>query len=188
LFFATRRIDLLAILCVLLLAPAAFPGQSPTPLQPLWDKPMDNIRAVRVSQSGDCAVVATLEHILLVSRSGRELWHWDFKKGNRFMSALNVAVAPDCDWLAVAGGASYRYTWIAHRNGTLIPIPTVDTPAGIAISHHGDLLAIGTGGGDVWLIRADGSTRWRQHLGYCCVQDLSFSADYQAILATRWAV
>jgi len=156
-------------------------------LKPHWEKQMKAIRAVRLSHSGDCVAVATLDRISLLARSGEELWHWEFSKGNRFMRALNVSVSPQCDWLAVAGDASYRYIWIAHRNGRLIPIRTNATPVGLAISHRGDLLAIGTGAGDVWLFDAGGKMRWRTKLGYCCVNVLNFSADDQVIVSSSWA-
>ena len=165
----------------------AFPAaQVPPSLQPVWREQIQNIRAVRLSESGNCVAVASLDRISLFSRTGRELWHWDFKKGNRFMTALNIAVSPNCDWLAVAGDPSYRYAWIAHRNGAMIPIRTADTPIGVAINHRGDLMALGTGGGDIWLVSSDGTKRTQHHFGYCCVEDVSFSSDDKAVLATRW--
>ena len=104
------------------------------------------------------------------------------------MTASRAAVSPDCEWVAVAGGESYRYTWIAHRDGRLIPLRTQATPVSIAISHHGDMLAIGTGGGDVFLFTSDGTLRWKQTLSYCCVEALQFSAEDQYIVSTDWGI
>ncbi len=170
-----------ALLSLLLQNPAA-------PLQPAWDMPVENVRSVALSQNGDCAAVVTLDRISLLNRSGKETWHWNFKSGNRFMTASRVAVSPRCDWIGVAGSESYRYTWIAHTNGRLIPLRTKDTPVSVAISHRGDMLAIGTGGGDVHLFKSDGTQRWQRTLTYCCVQALSFSADDQAIVSSDWGV
>ena len=158
-------------------------GQSSGSLQPLWDRPMNSVRSVALSQTGQCAVVATLERISLLNRSGKEIWHWEYRRGNRFMIASRVAVSPGCDWIAATGGASYRYTWIAQRNGRLIPLRTRATPVSIAVSHHGNMLAIGTGGGDVLLFNSDGTMRWQRILTHCCVQSLTFSEDDQAIVS-----
>jgi hypothetical protein len=176
------RLPLIALLSLLFFV-RSVAGQNSGPLQPVWDVPMTKVRSVALSQNGDCYSVVTLERISLFSRSGREIWHWDFKNGNRFMTASRVAVSPDCKWLAVAGRENYRYTWIAHRDGRMIPLRTKATPVSIAISHRGDMLAIGTGGGDVLLFNSDGTMRWQQTLTYCCVQALAFSADDQAIVS-----
>jgi hypothetical protein len=66
-------------------------------------------------------------------------------------------------------------------------IPSKATPLGIAISHHDNLFAIGTGGGDLSLYAADGRLRWKRVLmdGRVIAAEVSFSEDDKAIVVHR---
>ena len=140
-----------------------------------------------LAAGGSCAAVALKGAVVVIGATGKELWRWQFSNVNRFVAAQHVAVAPSCQFVAFVGDTSYRYAWIVHRNGTRVPISMRSTPLGVAISHAGDLVAIGTSANDVWLFDANGTLRWRTHLDKgCCVRELSFADDDCSVFVTSW--
>jgi hypothetical protein len=154
------------------------------PLQPAWELTLERpINGIALSSRGDCAAVTTEDAVVILDRTGRVLWRWDFKRTNRYMVAGRVAVSPSCEMVAFTGDASYRYTWIVHRSGHRIPIRTGVTPLGVAISHRGNLVVIGTSGNIVRLFTESGALRWKWALmAGCCVYALSFSDDDRAVV------
>jgi hypothetical protein len=166
-------------------AEARPPGNS---LQAVWELNLGKpINGIALSSRGSCVAIVTADEVDVRDRAGHPVWKWNFKSTNRYIVASNVAVSPSCDMVAFNGDFSYRYTWIAHRDGRRIPLRSKATPLGLAISHRGNLVAVGTGGGDLSLYVADGRLRWKRVLmnGYFIAADLSFSEDDGAIVVQR---
>src|SRR4029079_15355534 len=108
---------------------------------------------------------------------------------SRFLTAAAMAIAPNCDAVALTGNSGYRYTWIARRNGRRAAVRTANTPLGVAFDHLGEPIAIGTGGNEVLLSNTAGTVAWKTRLPHCCVaRDLAFSLDDQAIVVKAWGV
>ncbi|MBZ5534730.1 MAG: PQQ-like beta-propeller repeat protein [Acidobacteriia bacterium] len=163
-------------------------AQVPSPeksLQPLWELNLGKpIYGIALSSRGSCIAMATDDEVDVRDRTGHPVWEWNFRSMNRYIVAGRMAVSPSCDMVALNGDPGYRYTWIAHRDGRRMSIRSKSTPLGLAISHHDNLVAIGTGGGSLSLYAADGKLRWRRVLmdGAPIGADLSFSEDDKAIL------
>jgi hypothetical protein len=158
------------------------------PLRPDWER---NFKApitdIRVSSAGRCVAVSTSESIAVIDSAGRELWRWDFKTVNRFITAKKIAVSPKCDWVAFVGSPDYRYSWIVNRDGKRIPIKMEGTPLSIDINHAGNGVAIGTGAGLLFLYSFDGSLKWKldRRVGLP-IDEVSFASDDSAILISGY--
>lgn len=164
------------------MAEARPPGNS---LQAVWELNLGKrINGIALSSRGSCVAIATDDEVDVRDQAGHPLWKWNFRSANRYIVAGNVAVSPSCNMVAFNGDPSYRYTWIAHRDGRRIFIRSSATPLGLAISHRDNLVAVGTGGGDLSLYAADGRLRWKRVLmdGHFFVTELSFSEDDRAIV------
>jgi len=167
------------------MAEAPLPENS---MRAVWELNLGKpINGIALSSRGLGVAIVTADEVDVRDRAGRPVWKWNFRSMNRYIVASNVAVSPSCDMVAFNGDPSYRYTWIAHRDGRRIPLRSKATPLGLAISHRGNLVAVGTGGGDLSLYAADGKLRWKRVLmnGYFIAADLSFSEDDKAIVVQR---
>lgn len=140
--------------------------------------------SVALSENGHCAAVAGAGTLEVLDSSGQLMWRWDYGKTNRLITPRKLAVAPSCNTIAMAGSPSYRYTWFADRQGHRVFVHTTSTPLGVAFDHKSQLVAIGTGGGDVLLLARNGRLKWKIALedGSCCADHLSFSSDNRSIL------
>lgn len=128
------------------------------------------------------------DRFLVLDRNGKDLWHWDFRAGNRFLTATSVAIAPNCDWVAFVGDSSYRYAWIVRRRGAPTSIPFKATPLSAAISHGGDRLAIGDGANTLRLFSSEGKPLWNKLLEDVPIIDrVAFAQTDQAVMATAWS-
>jgi hypothetical protein len=155
------------------------------PLQAVWELNLGKrINGIALSSRGSCVAIATAEEIDVRDRAGHTIWKWIFKNTNHYIVASNVAVSPSCDMVAFNGDPSYRYTWIAHRDGRRMSIRSKATPLGLAISHRNNLVAIGTGAEVLSLYAPDGKLRWKRVLAdeRIIAAELSFSDDDKAIV------
>jgi hypothetical protein len=154
---------------------------------PVWTlDPIEQIVSTSVSSSGRCVAIATVEEVRVVSAEGRDLWRWEYRATNRFVSVNRVAISPSCRFIVTVGDPSYRYMWIVHQDGRRRSTGTRATPIGIAISHDGALIALGTGANEVRIYTADGALKSRTRLtAGCCANELIFSADDQNVFVTR---
>jgi hypothetical protein len=173
------------------IAPAsqALPAQtSRSSLLPAWERTLAaRITGIGVSSTGRCVAVSTSENIVVIDTAGRELWRWDFSKGNRFVTAEKISVAPKCDWVALVGNPDYRYIWIVHQNGRRIPIKSEGTPLSVDISHAGNGMAIGTGAGLLFLYSSNGTLKWKLNRGAVLpVDEVSFSNDDSTIMISGY--
>lgn len=140
--------------------------------------------AIALAANGHCVAIAGARRAEVLDIAGHPLWTWDFGRVNKFITAGGLAVSPNCDAIAMVGDSGYKYTWIADRHRRKTSIPTTSTPLGIAFSHDGQLVAVGTGGCDLLLISKSGDLKWKRvlHEGYCTVGKLSFTSDDQFIM------
>ncbi|HEY4960436.1 MAG TPA: hypothetical protein VII29_06240 [Terriglobales bacterium] len=135
------------------------------------------------SYDGSCIAIAGSSEAQVISRTGRTLWKWKFGAINRFIVAGSIAVSPACDAIALGGDSSYKYVWIAEKNGHKISLPFSSTPIGVAFSRDGKSVAVGTGSARLYLFTRDGKERWNtppDSVSY--PSDMSFSADGGFIL------
>jgi hypothetical protein len=190
---AVRPLAWIALL--LCLAVVAFGQTSPPPvpqLSPAWSNsyplgtpsPEQWRRATPAfSYDGSCLAIAGGSEAQVISRTGRTLWKWKFGAINRFIVAGSVAVSPACDAIAVGGDSSYKYVWIAEKNGRKISIPFPSTPLGVAFSRDGKSVVVGTGSARLYLFTRDGKERWSTPpYSVSYPSDISFSPDGGFIL------
>jgi hypothetical protein len=143
------------------------------------------ITAAALAPNGHCVAVAGVGAVDVLDTKGKTLWTWEYGKVNKFIVAGALAVSPRCDAIALVGSSSYKYTWVVSRQGFRVPIQTTSTPLGIAFSHDGESIALGTGACDLLLLGKSGSLKWKKVFkeGFCIFDELSFSADDKFILA-----
>ena len=168
-------------------------GPSPVPvLSPAWSAtvPLGNADPQRwrrakpaFSYDGTCIATAGNGEARVISSQGRTLWKWNYGAINRFIGAGSVVVSPPCDAIAIGGDSSYKYVWIAEKNGhkTFIPFPS--TPVGVAFSRDGKSLAVSSGSARLYLFTRDGKERWSTPpYSVGLSSDISFSPDGEFIL------
>jgi len=150
---------------------------------------MPSITATALAPNGRCVGVAGVGTVDVLDIEGKKLWSWEYGKLNKFIRAGGLAVSPACDEIALVGDSSYKYTWIVDRRGLRVPIQTTRTPEGIAFSHDGQLVALGTAGCDLLLIRKSGELKWKKTYsqGFCIFGDLSFSPADKFIMMQAWS-
>jgi hypothetical protein len=168
--------------------PALSSQSSYAELHPVWDRVMQaRITDIRLSSTGRCVAVSTDENIAVIDSAGRELWRWDFRKDNRYVLATKIAVSPNCDWVAFAGGQGYHYVWIVHRQGRRISIKTNGTPLCLDITHVGNRVVIGTGARDLLMLTSGGTRIWsREGDGFVPAQEVSIADDDSAIMISSY--
>lgn len=151
---------------------------------------MPAISAAALAPNGRCVAVAGVGRVDVLDIKGQKLWTWEYGKVNKFIAAGALAVSPTCDEVALAGDSGYKYTWIVGRHGPTVPIQTTSTPLGIAFSHDGEFIALGTGGCDLLLIGKSGGLKWKKtyNQGRCIFGDLSFSPADKFIMLQAWSV
>ena len=151
---------------------------------------MPAISAAALAPNGRCAAVAGVGRVDVLDMKGQKLWTWEYGKVNKFITAEALAVSPKCDEVALVGDSGYKYTWIVGRHGPRVPIQTTSTPLGIAFSHDGEFIALGTGGCDLLLIGKSGGLKWKKtyNQGRCIFGDLSFSPADKFIMLQAWSV
>jgi hypothetical protein len=147
---------------VVLAAASASPQDTPEAVL-LWERELSGkVINLDVSSDGQCVAVTTTTGIALLRTNGQLLWERPFL--NQWMAAsINtarqrpLAVAPRCRWVAVAGASNYRYVWLfGPRGQARAHIATPGTPEALAITHHGDILGIGTAAGHLLLANSNG--------------------------------
>jgi hypothetical protein len=168
--------------------PALASQSSYAELHPVWDRVMQaRITDIRLSSTGRCVAVSTDENIVVIDSAGRELWRWDFSKDNRYVLATKIAVSPNCDWVAFAGGQGYHYVWIVHRQGRRISLKTNGTPLCLDITHVGNRVVIGTGARDLLMLTSGGTRIWsREGDGFVPAQEVSIADDDSAIMISSY--
>jgi len=148
---------------VVLAAAPAWPQDIPEAVLS-WERELSGkVINLDVSSDGQCVAVTTTTGIALLRTNNELVWERPFL--NQWMAAsINtpverrpVAVAPRCRWVAVAGASNYRYVWLFGVHGQArAHIATPGTPEALAISHRGDVLAIGTAAGHLLFVNPRG--------------------------------
>lgn len=107
-----------------------------------------------------CIAVADATAVSVRAPDGRELWHWAYAKGSRYIAPEAVAVSRECDAVALVGDAGYKYTWIVQKSGRAAAATAPGTPMSAAFDASGQRVAIGTAAGRVMLVGLDGVPVW----------------------------
>jgi hypothetical protein len=180
----------------LILAGAAFAStalaeepRNPAPL--LWERKLDaKIERVVPSADGRCLAVATDSGVTVLDNSGRELWSREYRSISPWLKPETLqfqhrsevlAVAPHCSWIALAGDSSYRYVWIVGKHLSRSFQPK-GTPEAVAVSHKGDLVAVGTASDHIYLLDPRAQLLKDVSCDLCISSGLLFSPD-DALLA-----
>ncbi len=209
---ASRPAAVLAVLGALLCADSAHrvvAQQNPYPSQyqatgtltmrdltPGWTTPMiGDVVTAAVAADGSCVALVTQQpppgRILLIDRNGARAW--DVAPPQ--VITFPVAVAPNCAFVAfdasrdqdLRTGMPKGTVGLQRRGGPPVAIAVDGRPSSIAISHAGDLVAIGTEGRtNIFLASPDGRVvRTLQRFSATAPQ-LSFSADDGFIVVRGW--
>ena len=96
---------------------------------------------------------------------------------NPWLQAEHVAVAPGCAWVVASGTSGYRYVWAIGRKGARWHLATKGTPEGVEVSRAGDLVAIGTANGRIYLVSAPGEVLREVEFGWGVTSTIRFSGD-----------
>lgn len=162
-----------------------------------WEKRLaGRVRNFEFSSDGRYLAALTDKGIALLETSGRLLWELPYSsispwiRETDIFSTTTVAVAPKGQWVAVGGTINYRYVWVLDKRGRKQwYVKTTGTPQALAITRQGDLLAIGTAGGHVYLVSLHGKVLTDVKLAklgeIVIISALSFSADDAVLRTTR---
>lgn len=85
----------------------------------------------------------------------RRLWQLLVNPKGHYYNALSVAFSPDCSYIAFADTDHYKVHVVQRETG----VPALELElrsAPVSVAWHRDRLAIGTAGGDVYLLRLGG--------------------------------
>jgi hypothetical protein len=114
-------------------------------LTPAWTKTLaKGGRFLTAHEDGRCTLIDQNGAIEVLDEAGAMLWSWNYRKISRLIYPQETVVSPDCDAIAITGSATYKYTWLAERNGHSVSIGTMGTPSAVAFDHTGQHLLIGT--------------------------------------------
>lgn len=186
--YGDRRYDagmLKAFLAVLLFGLLGPGGRT---LLPTWEHDFrEDIVDVNIAPNGRCVGVATHDEVAIFDNAGHQTWHWNYRETYRLMASGAIAVSPSCDGVAFIGDSGYRYLWIVLPNKPKISIPIKSTPLDVAFSHNGKLVAVGTGGKEVFVYDTAGQLKSKTDIiGDCCVREVMFSRDDQWVVSGGW--
>jgi hypothetical protein len=120
-------------------------GEGQTFLTPAWTKTLARGgRFLAAHDYGRCSVVDQNGAIEVLDDAGAISWSWNYRKISRLIYPQETVVSPDCDAIATTGSTTYKYTWLAERNGHSVSIGTMGTPSAVAFDYTGQHLLIGT--------------------------------------------
>lgn len=169
----------LAAIALVAAVTAAADAQS---LKPEWSRPVGGrTRLVGVEEYGRCSVFADNGVMQVVNPAGDVKWSWEFAKISRLLNPGDVAVAHDCDAVAVVGDSSYKRALIAERGGKLTTLLFEDTPAQVRFDRADRFVAVGTYLGSLSLFSRDGRIFWTRATDATIVQGITFTDDNQHI-------
>jgi hypothetical protein len=180
---ARWRVGAVAVaLCWATGAPAA--GQATPPPKKAWELAVKGgITDLAFSPTEDCLVVATAERFIAVDTTGVARWEVPVTRLGRGAEIGRVAASPGCNWILVAGTPSSKRAWLVSRTAIKL-IPTSGTPQGLAVSHGGNLFAVGTAAGALYLVDSTGQELHTWRFGSSIIDALKFSPDDQRLALT----
>lgn len=136
------------------------------------------------SPGEDCLAVAVTDRIVILDTTGTIRWEIPFSRLGRWADVGRVAAGPGCDLVVAGGTASSRYVWLVTRS-TVRSARTRGTPSGLAVTHDGRLVAIGTAAGVLYLVSPDGRVISTRRFSSPILDELLFSPDDRLIGLTR---
>ena len=177
------RMRFLVVILVLGASPVDGAQDSQT-LTPEWTRRIVKSGGLlAVEANGRCVVVSENGAIEVLRPSGELWWRWPYRKISRYISPRSVAVAPECDAIAIAGSAGYRLTWIVPQSGKAVSIQTLSTPMATAFDRTGQLVAISTVSGTLQVHTLTGFLQSKRQIDpVMIVNDIEFSDDNSEIL------
>ena len=120
-------------------------AEGQTVLTPAWTKTLARGgRFLTADDYGRCSVIDQNGAIEVLDDAGAILWSWNYRKISRLIYPQETVVSPDCDAIATTGSTTYKYTWLAERNGHSVSIGSMGTPSAVAFDRSGQRLVIGT--------------------------------------------
>ena len=163
---------------------AAHPGHPPPKAPRLaWERDLSGgLRSAELSAGEDCIVVTTGTAVSVLNLDGSLRWRRTFARINQWMTAERAAAPPGCEWVAMVGNPSYKYAWVMPRKGLAHFFHTKGTPEGVAVSHQGDRIAVGTAGEHLYLLDPQANLLFDRKTGDA--KSLAFSRDDSHLLVT----
>jgi len=160
----------------------------PQVLKPLWSATyLQGIDAIAVSPDAGFVGVVTSTQISLLDINGKEIWSIAPEQISPYLRPTALAIGPGGRWVIIAGDPSYRYIWRVNRDGSRWFFKTVGTPRTIAVTRSGDLIAVGTAGGHLYLLDQHGHTIRDISLDFDLIENLKFSDDDKYIvICSAW--
>jgi hypothetical protein len=120
-------------------------AEGQTVLTPAWTKTLARGgRFLTADDYGRCSVIDQNGAIEVLDDAGAIVWSWNYRKISRLIYPQETVVSPDCDAIATTGSTTYKYTWLAERNGHSVSIGSMGTPSAVAFDRTGQRLVIGT--------------------------------------------
>jgi hypothetical protein len=169
---------------------AAVPMAHPPPRTPrlAWERDLPGgLRSAELSAGEDCIVVTTSTAVSVLNLDGSLRWKRTFARINQWMTAERAAAPAGCDWVAVVGDPSYKYAWVMGRKGSVHFFQTKGTPEGVAVSHGGDRIAVGTAGEHLYLLDQQARLLFHRQFGYGAIS-LAFSTTDSHLIVSSGSV
>ncbi len=161
---------------------AAHPPQQSFRLSWEWQVPGGEFQSASLSAGEDCIVVTTDAGVSVLNMNGSLRWQRVFSGINPWMTATSAAAPAGCEWVAVVGSSSYKYVWVMERKGPIHFFRTQGTPEGVAVSHHGDRIAVGTADEHLYLLDPQAGLLFDRKTGYA--DSLAFSKTDSHLIVT----
>jgi hypothetical protein len=157
---------------------AAAAAAAAQPLKAEWSRPVGGkTRFVGVEEYGRCSVFIDNGVIEVLTPAGAVAWTWPFARISKFLNPQRVAIAHQCDAVAIVGDASYKQALIAQQSGAVTALALTATPAEIAFDRTGRMVAVGTYAGTIALYSRDGKIEWQRDTTAKIVQGITFTDD-----------
>jgi len=148
-----------------------------------WEREIPGaFQSASLSAGEDCIVVTTDAGVSVLNVNGSLRWQRIFSGINPWMTATSAAAPAGCEWVAVVGDSSYKYVWVMERKGPIHFFRTQGTPEGVAVSHHGDRIAVGTADEHLYLLDPQAGLLFDRESGYA--YSLAFSKTDSHLIVT----
>jgi len=182
---------LILLLALLLQQPASSP-------EVLWETKLSSrVLSLAIPPGGICTAMLTETMTEIRSDRGRPIWSSPLVMDPEDIELGRIAISPHCDWAATAVSRNTRspvlqifgadgFRTSINLDGMVGLGPGGTRVSSLTISPDARLLAVGFEGGQVWVLRKDGTFQNRLGPFAAPEVDVTFSPDSRRLLMRGW--